>query len=88
MRILYKFEWDCGRQGTLEGVFISTSEEINKIIGKEIYFGEVLGKHSEVFGTIEKEEIEELTDDQDFIDKFEILIGSIGYNPLDYYEED
>jgi len=90
MKKIYKFDWDCGRMGDLSGLFIADSAEIEKLIGKEIYFGEVLGKHSEVSGTLDKDDLTVQTDDQEFIKKFEKLIGTgtiSGFNPLDYYDE-
>lgn len=87
---LYEFEWDCGRQGCISGRFLCTSEELEKIIGKEIYFGEILGKHSEVFGTIEHDEVTLVTDNQVFINLAKELGVSLetGYNPFDYLPED
>lgn len=86
---LWKFFWDCGRQGNLEGVFAATEEQINNVTGKEIYFGEVLGKHSEIFGILDKENVTFLTDDQHFIEKCkEYKIVPSGYNPLEWINED
>jgi hypothetical protein len=90
MKNLYKFEWDCGRMGTLFGLFIATQEEVDSVIGQNIYFGEVLGKHSEVEGTIEKDEIEMISDDFKLVKKLQKLFGSstlCGYNPVEYYKE-
>ncbi len=57
------------------------------LIGKKVFFGEILGKNSEIFGTLEEKDIKILTDDQDFIEKFEKFIGkSTGYNPLHYID--
>lgn len=91
MKGIYEFFWDCGRMGELSGTFIADSKDITKIQGKHIYFGEVLGKHSEVFGNIDEGDIELKTDDQNFIRTFEEIMGedwSTGYNPLDYYDAD
>jgi hypothetical protein len=88
MEGIYSFCWVCGRMGSLEGIFVADAEEVKKIIGKRIYFGEVLGKHSEVEGVIEEEDITLKTTDQDFIAKFEEYNLSSGYNPLDYYYPD
>lgn len=85
---LYNFEFDCGRQGHLSGAFIATDEEIQSIIGKEVYFGEVLGKHSEVYGTIEESEITLVTDDEKVVSVLKEKRFSSGYNPLDYFEEE
>jgi hypothetical protein len=91
MKGLYSFFWDCGRMGEVSGTFIADSEEVAKAIGKSVYFGEILGKHSEVFGTLDEGDIELKTDNQEFITMFESILGenwSTGYNPLDYLPED
>lgn len=85
---LYSFCWDCGRMGNLDGLFVAEESEVAKILGKDVYFGEVLGKHSEIYGTIDEEDITVVSDDQE---KIEWLVGILGtnisgYNPLSYYE--
>ena len=90
MKNLYSFYWDCGRQGEVEGRFLATKEEVNNAIGKEIYFGEILGKHSEIYGKLEKNEIKIITDNQDFLkmaEDLEINLSS-GFNPLSYIQEE
>lgn len=89
MNYLWKFGWDCGRQGYVEGLFVATEEDIKSIIGKEVYFGEILGKHSEVYGTIEEGEITKLDLDSETVEKVTALLGTTwsGYNPF-YYIED
>lgn len=83
---LYKFYWDCGRQGEIEGVF--ECDDSSLIVGKDVDFGEVLGKHSHISGTIEEDDIEFLTDDEDFITKAkEYGLVPCGYDPLDYIVE-
>lgn len=83
MKKLYRFCWDCGRQGSVKGLFISDEKTLKNNIGKNVYLGEILGKHSDIFGTLDKEDIEEISQDQDFINKFESIIGkSFGHNPL------
>lgn len=88
MQALYRFYVYYGRMGNLEGLFVADSNEIETLIGKEVYFGEVLGKHSEVFVKIEKNMFKELTTDSDFIKKFLEFGCKSGFNPLDYYEEE
>jgi phenolic acid decarboxylase len=85
---IYKFYWDCGRQGNIDGIFVATDEEIKSIIGKEIYFGEVLGKHSEIYGSMGKEDIELITDSEEVVKIFEKYKIYSGFNPLDYLEEE
>ena len=80
---LWSFYWDCGRQGEVEGLFKATKEEVENAIGKEVYFGEILGKHSEVYGTLEEGEIELVSDNP-----IEVMNATeSGYNPLEYLEE-
>ena len=92
-KVIANFKWDCVRSGDVEGLFVTTLEDIEKITGKYVYFGEILGKHPEVSGDIDGlgKDINIVTDDQEFIAKFESIMGSgtvSGYNPFDYYEED
>lgn len=82
-KCLWSFYWDCGRQGEVEGLFKATKEEVENAIGKEVYFGEILGKHSEIYGTIEEGEIELVSDNP-----IEVINATeSGYNPLEYLEE-
>lgn len=90
-KAIYEFHWDCGRMGDLNGLFVAEKSAVEKLIGKEIYFGEVLGKHSEIYGELEEGDLSVMSEDQDFISKLEEVFGAgtiSGYNPLDYYEED
>jgi len=97
-RNLYKFSWDCGRAGEVDGLLTATPEQIAGIVGKGVYFGEILGKHSEVYGLAQAEEFTLVTDDQTFIAKMEELFAPpfedgdgpkclFGYSPFDYLEE-
>lgn len=85
---VYKLNFDCGRQGVLEGIFISNRKEVNSIIGKTVHFGEVLGKHSEVSGTLEEENIHLVTQDLHAIQVIEDCGLITGFNPFDYLEEE
>ncbi len=87
---LYKFHWDCGRMGDLEGLFFASPEEVEELEGKEVYFGEVLGKHSEVFGIIEPGEIsivQNITEEtrKELFSAFGETVS--GYNPVEKYME-
>ena len=86
-RAIYKLNIDCRRQGNLEGIFIAEKEQIEYLVNNkiEIYFGEVLGKHSEIIATIDKNEIIEVTDNEEFIKLFEKHDLSSGFNPLYYH---
>lgn len=91
MKAIYKMNIDCGRMGDLEGVFIADTDEIKALIGKSIYFGEVLGKHSDIVITLTTSDVTEKSRDQAFIAKVEDIFGDgtiSGFNPLDYYEHE
>jgi hypothetical protein len=87
LKKLYRFCWDCGRNGWLRGIFVEDEKIIEKFMGCEVYFGEVLGKHSEVFGTLDPDDLTVLTDDQSFIEKFEEFDCESGHNPISYMME-
>jgi len=91
MRNLYSFFWDCGRMGSLDGLFVASPEEIAAAIGREAYFGEVLGKHSEISGTISESDITLVSDDQEKVEWLLEVTGNFptisGFNPLEYIEE-
>lgn len=84
---LWKFYWDCGRQGSVEGTFVATQAEIDAAIGAQVYFGEILGKHSEVYGSLDAADLTLLSEDQSFIESWKNLSADTGYNPLEYLEE-
>lgn len=88
MKKLYKFYWDCEREGEVEGIFIADETELENAIGKNVYFGEILGKHSEVYGVLEKEDIEEMKVSKNTLEELEKILGNSisGYNPLSYVE--
>jgi hypothetical protein len=90
MKLLVQFCWNCGRQGDVKGLFVVDRDELEKGYGREVYFGEILGKHSEIYGTLDREDIAVKSDDQEFIGKVEELLGSTlsGYNPFDYMREE
>lgn len=83
MKKLWKFEWDSD-YAFIGGLFVATDEEAQSLIGKEVYFGEYEGKHSEVYGTIEEEEITLVSDDPIVVG----AVGDFGLNPLNFVNED
>lgn len=85
MKNLYLFNWDCGRDGDIDGLFAAEEKEVEETIGQEIYFGEILGKHSNIFGILKREDVEFISSDQELINKLDDLFGGgsySGYNPL------
>lgn len=90
---LYSFHFSCGRMGSLEGLFVEDDKLLSETIGTELYFGEVLGKHSEVYGPFEESDVSVLSEDQDKIQWLVEVAGKgsksiSGYNPMDYIPED
>ena len=88
-KYLWRFCWDCGRMGEVEGLFVATENEIQDAIGKNVYFGEILGKHSEVYGTLEENDLEKINLDSESTEKVAQFLGNTwsGYNPLEYINE-
>jgi len=90
MKAVYKLHFDCGRMGELNGLFISDTDKVRELIesGADVYFGEVLGKHSEVCGPIEESDISLVSTDENVIKVIEEHGLENGYNPFDYIEQD
>jgi hypothetical protein len=89
---LYKFHVYCGRMGDLDGMFVLDESEQQRLfdhVGRDVYFGEVLGKHSEISVTLESSHLTMLTDDQEWLAKARELKVSLssGLNPLEYIDE-
>lgn len=87
---LYKLNFYKGREGIVEGLFISNIIDIDHLIKskKNIYFGSILGKNSDIYGQIEKKHIEFITDDKDVLNIVLKLKLEHGYNPFDYIHYD
>jgi hypothetical protein len=90
MRKLYSFGIDYGRQGYLEGLFIAEEKDVAELVGKEVYFGEVLGKHSEVVADMEESFFKVIDVPANVVQILEEKIGVTisGYNPFDFIEEE
>jgi hypothetical protein len=91
MKKLFAYEKHCGRMGVIEGLFIAEHTDVDNAIGKEAYFGEILGKHSDVTVTVDAADLAVKSKDQKFIQQLEEVVGSThvsGYNPLDYIEKE
>jgi hypothetical protein len=86
MKGIYRLNFDCGRQGHLSGIFVADSKHVELLISSQtqVYFGEVLGKHSEVCGPVQENEISLVTDDQQAVTVFEKFKLQTGFNPFDY----
>jgi len=89
MKKLWRWEVDCGRMGSLEGLFIEDEEELKALQGKEIYLGEVLGKHRDITYTFN---MYECTEVGCTVEELEVLVKILGggtlsgINPLQEYK--
>lgn len=81
---VYKFDWDYV-YGIINGIFIADEDDIKLLENSNIsiYFGEVLGKHSEVEIKINPGDFTLVTDDPEEIETIKKLKLFIGFNPLD-----
>ena len=86
---LYRFCWPQRRGGDVEGLFVEDSDVVENSIGSDVYFGEICGKHSDVYGTLDEEDLTVVSEDQEKINWLVDILGrSIsGYNPFDYIED-
>lgn len=86
---VYKFHFDCRRMGTLRGVFIAEKRKVDYLIssGEEVYFGECLGKHSEIYGPVQACDVTMVTDNPSYIELIRNLELENGSNPVEIYEE-
>lgn len=93
-KILVRMDLDFRRMGRLTGVFITTEEKRQSLRDREVYFGEVLGKHSECVWTFDAADLDKdlkvVSTDQEFIWKAADVFGAsqsgtlTGHNPLTY----
>ena len=86
---LYRFCWPQRRGGDVEGLFVEDSDVVENAVGSDVYFGEICGNHSDVYGTLDEEDLTVVSEDQEKISWLVDILGrSIsGYNPFDYIEE-
>jgi hypothetical protein len=85
-KYLWSFYWDYKRCGSLDGLFVATEEEVKEAIGQEAYFGEVLGKHSEVYGDLSEGDISKIDISPEAVAEVSKHLGTTwsGFNPLHY----
>ena len=86
---LYRFCWPQRRGGDVEGLFVEDSDVVENAIGSDVYFGEICGKHSNVYGTLDEEDLTVVSEDQEKINWLVDILGRSvsGYNPFDYIED-
>ena len=82
MKKLYSFSSYFGRMGSLKGLFVEDEERVAKVIGKEVYYGEVLGKHSEIYDELRESDLKVINCSEAFVKEFEELNLQNGFNPI------
>lgn len=89
MKKLYSFQFDFYRVGLFEGLFFAEEEDLDKVIGKDIYFGEIFGRYSELVQNFEREDFKEINLSPESLIELQNHFGDTiaGYNPFDYLEE-
>jgi hypothetical protein len=87
MKGIYRFAWDWRRMGEISGIFVATKEEVDALLGQKVYFGECLGKHSEVNDFISAGDIKLVSDAQEDVSMFERLQLETGKNPVTRHVE-
>ena len=86
MRAIYRFDVDHGRGYQIHSVFSAEKEAVEKVMGKEVYFGEVCGKHSEMAEVVLPTNLKMITDDPTTVRLFDEVGLSCGINPVEVYE--
>lgn len=71
--VVLEFLWERRRSSDIyeSRVYPKTIAQqiMDEMLYKEIYFGEIEGKHSEVYGTLEGEEVD-IIDDKEYVKEF------------------
>lgn len=70
--------------GELKGLFIAEKEQLKWLVDSqlEVYYGEVLGKHSEIYGPLEEVDYSLVSDDISVIKVIQEHDLETGFNPL------
>lgn len=79
---MWNFYADFGRMGSLSGIFTATEAEVQASYGKMAYFGEVLGKHSNIRLTLTEDNFVEVGVPETFVRQYVKTIRGSGFNPL------
>ena len=87
MRKIYRYSEYFG-YGELSGLFTAEEGDVAEAMGGTVYLGEALGKHSDVDVVISEVYLTVLSEDHDFVNKFEEILGQgtiSGTNPVQEY---
>ncbi len=84
MKGIYRYSFYSGRGGNISGIFVAEIDLVQRSNGKKVYFGEALGKHSNVEGNLRLSDFTLLSSEPADIEVFERLDLECGYNPFNY----
>jgi len=88
MEGIYRLIDDQGRGGEVEGIFTADSDDIERIMNTSVYFGEILGKHSNVEVFLDDKTLQLVTDVPSVVRNFQKYNMETGYNPFNYIYDD
>lgn len=75
--------------GNVRGLFTATPEQLAAKIGKHLYFGEILGKHSDIYGDLAADEVTESSSDPAVVAWFDAEFPfGFGHHPFSVEDED
>lgn len=86
-KLVWRFVVDLGRMGRLDSVFTAEEDAVFDAIGKRVYFGEILGKHSDIDLDLRSEDFVKLCEEPQMVEAFERFSFACGYNPLEFLAE-
>ena len=86
MKGLYKLDIERRRSSNITGIFVEQSDYVDYLIKSkiEVHFGEIEGKHSDVYGSIDAKDISLITQDENVIKIVQEYGLENGINPFDY----
>jgi hypothetical protein len=80
---LWKLQESYSRMGTIFQLFARTQKDVEKLVGTDYYFSDILGKHSEIYGEFKMDDVKCISEDQELIDKMSaegiLPAGNIGF---------
>ena len=82
---VYQISEDFGRGFSIDGVFLATPAEVKALVGRNVYFGEICGKHSEIDLDIGPDTITLVSDVRSEVDLIRRLGLCRGQNPVASY---
>lgn len=99
-RQIYKIDESWGRGYSVNAIFTAHPEDMKRLKGHSVYFGEICGKHSEVSLDINDETCTKLESSPEIVNWIEQNLGSnvrdswyrvdsftiSGHNPFSYFE--